>query len=59
MAVKLWRMVFASPSVLPHIVAGSNVKGERGTAHMQLDGEPWAQDIPAGDAAPLVVSVFS
>ena len=36
------------------------VKGETSTAYMQLDGEPWAQEIPAGTfgtTEPLRISV--
>ncbi|KAK9817059.1 hypothetical protein WJX72_008941 [[Myrmecia] bisecta] len=32
-------------------------RGETGLTHMQLDGEPWPQEIPAGDAAPLEIHV--
>ena len=32
-------------------------KGGSGETHMQLDGEPWPQAIPAGDAEPLTVRV--
>lgn len=46
---------------------GSAVKGERGRVFMQLDGEPWRQDVPEGDARrreigaeePLRVSISS
>lgn len=31
---------------------GSRVKGETGTAYMQLDGEPWPQQIPAAPRGP-------
>ena len=27
--------------------------------HMQLDGEPWPQIIPAGDKTPLMVSIHN
>jgi diacylglycerol kinase (ATP) len=27
--------------------SGARVKGERGTVYMQLDGEPWPQEVPA------------
>lgn len=30
-------------------------KGDEAMAHMQLDGEPWAQAIPVNAAQPLVV----
>ncbi len=33
--------------------SGRSVKGEAGLTHMQLDGEPWAQQIPAaGEGQP-------
>ena len=38
-----------------HLDAGGAAKHDRGVAHMQLDGEPWAQAIPAGSSQPLVV----
>lgn len=37
------------------LLTGGAIKGEKGQSHMQLDGEPWAQDIPAGEHEPLVV----
>jgi diacylglycerol kinase (ATP) len=39
--------------------SGRGVKGETGLTHMQLDGEPWAQQIPAAGQGqqPLRVSM--
>ena len=34
-------------------------KEETSMTHMQLDGEPWPQIIPAGDKTPLMVSTPS
>jgi hypothetical protein len=36
-------------------VSAGPTKGDTSVTHMQLDGEPWPQAIPAGDAEPLTV----
>ena len=39
---------------------GQGPKGAAATTHMQLDGEPWVQELPqGGDATPMQVSCTS
>ena len=42
--------------VLLRVCAGA-ARGANAETHMQLDGEPWPQAIPAGDAEPLTVRI--
>ncbi|CAL8467982.1 g7520 [Coccomyxa elongata] len=43
--------------VLLELRAGGVTKGDTSETHMQLDGEPWPQTIPAGDREPLKVHI--
>ena len=54
------RLAQCSEVELELAASGARVKGETGLTHMQVDGEPWAQPIPAagrGGDAPCVVRV--
>lgn len=53
---KAWQPQLLTAPIHVSAIAGGAAKGDRGLAHMQLDGEPWAQAIPSGSSQPLVVS---
>lgn len=45
------RLAIASPNLVPGCLPSLQVKGELGDTHMQVDGEPWRQPIPAAPDA--------
>lgn len=50
------RLAQASELMLELLAPAGKVEGEPGLAHMQVDGEPWPQEIPAGSSQPMQVT---